>query len=192
MSSTIAHRFSFWTIHRRELRQRGITLVVTLLFLLLLTILGVTAMNTSGLQEKMAGNLRDQDTALQAAESALRGGEDRLNELWISGRPSSTLTCIISGLPGICPKNTADPLNDTWWNANSSEYGGSGSQIAQMGGAAVDPRFVIEEDQDIPPITLCTYGKCPPTVQYYRIYSRASGTTTLSQAVIEETFRTRY
>lgn len=184
MSATITHRCPFWTIHRRGTRQRGITLVVTLLFLLLLTILGITAMNTSGLQEKMAGNLRDQDTALQAAESALRGGESRLNTLWISGRPNSDTSCSTD----VCSQDSVQLLNDTWWNSNSDEYSG----IAQAGGAAVDPRYVIEELQRIEPITACTYGKCPPTVQYYRIYSRASGTTTLSQVVLEETFRTRY
>lgn len=185
MTMHAIHRPSFQARRRRE---RGITLVVTLLFLLLLTILGVTAMNTSGLQEKMAGNLRDQDTALHAAESALRGGEDRLNALWIGGRPTSNTTCST----GICSPGSANPLNDSWWNTYSSEYGGTGSQIAQLGGAAVDPRYALEESQYIEPTTLCTYGKCPPATLFYKVISRASGTTTLSQVVLEETFRIRY
>jgi type IV pilus assembly protein PilX len=170
-------------------REAGVTLVISLLFLLLLTILGVTSMNTSTLQEKMAGNLRDQDTALQAAESALRSGEDELNTLWVSGKPNAGPTC---PSPGVCSLGTVDYLNDTWWDNNSREYGGGGDQIAQIGGTAVEPRYALEEHQRIEPITLCTYGKCPPTIQYYKVYSRASGTTTLSQVVIEETFRTRY
>lgn len=43
--------------------------------LLLLTIIGVTAIQTTSLEEKMAGNMRDQNLAFQAAESALRVGE---------------------------------------------------------------------------------------------------------------------
>ncbi len=185
MTIPAMHRYLF---QARRHREHGITLVVTLLFLLLLTILGVTAMNTSGLQEKMAGNLRDQDMALHAAESALRGGEDRLDALWIGGRPTSDTTCST----GLCSPGSANPLNDSWWNTYSSEYGGAGSQIAQMGGAAVDPRYVLEESQRDESITMCTYGKCPPPTQFYKIISRASGTTTLSQVVLEETFRVRY
>lgn len=186
MTLFTTHRHSFQALTHRE---RGITLVVTLLFLLLLTILGITAMNTSGLQEKMAGNLRDQDTALQAAESALRTGEESMWTLWISGRPNSDLTCST----GICSKDVADPLNDAWWGAYSTEYGGAGSQIAQMGGAAVDPRFVIEESDSVEPDQVIgTYGQSMQTTQYYKVISRASGTTTLSMVVVEETFRIRY
>lgn len=57
--------------------QRGATLVVGLVILLLLTLLGVQAMRSNTLQERMAGNTRDRNTAFQAAESALRVGETR-------------------------------------------------------------------------------------------------------------------
>lgn len=186
MPMLATHRHSFQTFGRHE---HGVTLVVSLLFLLLLTILGVTAMNTSGLQEKMAGNLRDQDAALQAAESALRGGEEAMSTLWVTGRPKSDPTCST----GICSRDAADPLNDVWWGTYSSEYGGTGSQIAQIGGAAVDPRFVLEESDSVPPSQVVgSYGRNLQTTQYYKIISRASGTTTLSMAIIEETFRIRY
>jgi Tfp pilus assembly protein PilX len=42
---------------------------------MVLTILGVNAMNSSLMEEKMAGNAVDRDLALQAAEAALRAGE---------------------------------------------------------------------------------------------------------------------
>lgn len=57
--------------------QRGAVLIVSLLILLVLTIIGVAAMNTSNLEEKMAGNSRAKDITFQAAESALRAGEAR-------------------------------------------------------------------------------------------------------------------
>ena len=55
--------------------KEGAVLIISLIMLLLLTIIGVTAIQTSSLEEKMAGNLRDQNLAFQAAESALRVGE---------------------------------------------------------------------------------------------------------------------
>lgn len=182
------HRHSSLTARHYE---HGITLVVSLLFLLLLTILGITAMNTSGLQEKMAGNLRDQDTALHAAESALRGGEDQMKILWISGRPNSSSDSTCS--TDVCAKDSVDPLNDTTWNNMSRDYGGSGSQIAQLGGAAIDPRYAIEELATIADSQgVGSYGRNLQSTQFYKIISRASGTTTLSMVVTEETFRIRY
>ena len=53
-------------------RERGAVLIVTLLFLVVLTMLGVTAMTSTTMEERMAGNTRDASLALQAAEAALR------------------------------------------------------------------------------------------------------------------------
>jgi len=53
-------------------RQTGAALIVSLVLLLIMTVLGVTAMRTTTLQERMAGNLRDNNLAFQDAEAALR------------------------------------------------------------------------------------------------------------------------
>jgi len=64
--------------------QTGSALIVSLSILLVLTILGVSAMRTTSLEEKMAGNSRDAQVAFEAAEAALREGEkfidDSLND----------------------------------------------------------------------------------------------------------------
>lgn len=63
-------------------RQRGSTLLVGLVMLLLMTFIGLAAIRGSGMQELMAGNMRDRQLAFQAAESALREAEGVLkNEL---------------------------------------------------------------------------------------------------------------
>lgn len=51
--------------------ERGAALVIALVMLLILTILGVTAMNTASLEERMAGNTQEQTHAFQAAESGV-------------------------------------------------------------------------------------------------------------------------
>lgn len=58
--------------------ERGAALVVSLVLLLVVTILGVTSMRTTTLQERMAGNTRDRHLAFQAGEAALRAGEQWL------------------------------------------------------------------------------------------------------------------
>ena len=53
------------------IRQKGAALAMALVILLILTILGVTAMSTSSLEQKMAGNIQDMTRAFQAAESGV-------------------------------------------------------------------------------------------------------------------------
>jgi len=56
-------------------RQSGAVLVVGLIFLMVLSLLGVTVMQSGILEERMAGNMRDWNVAFQAAEAALRDAE---------------------------------------------------------------------------------------------------------------------
>ncbi|MEO5625215.1 MAG: PilX N-terminal domain-containing pilus assembly protein [Dokdonella sp.] len=55
--------------------QRGAVLFVALIFLILLTLLALTATSTSILQEKMTGGMRNRQLGLMGSESGLRGGE---------------------------------------------------------------------------------------------------------------------
>lgn len=51
--------------------QRGTVLLVSLVILLLMTMLAITAVSTSSLQERMAFNSQQNNSAFQAAESGL-------------------------------------------------------------------------------------------------------------------------
>ena len=71
-------------------RQRGSALITALSILLVLTVLGVSAMSTSALQERMAGNARDAEVAFEAAEAALRAAENYLQGSYSASDFSST------------------------------------------------------------------------------------------------------
>lgn len=58
--------------------QQGAALIMSLLLLVLLTVLGLGTMQSSTLQERMAGNLEQRDLAFQAAEAGLRDAENYL------------------------------------------------------------------------------------------------------------------
>lgn len=59
-------------------QQRGVVLVVALIFLVLLTLLALSSTGSSLLQEKMVGGTRNMQLADYGAESALREAEARL------------------------------------------------------------------------------------------------------------------
>ncbi|MFM8332078.1 MAG: PilX N-terminal domain-containing pilus assembly protein [Candidatus Methylumidiphilus sp.] len=63
-------------------RQRGVVLIVSLIFLLVLTLLGVSVVGTTTSEEKMSRNFRDSLVAFNAAEAALRDAEIRLTGVY--------------------------------------------------------------------------------------------------------------
>jgi len=62
-------------------REHGAVLVVGLVFLLLMTLIGVIAFSVARQEERMAGNTRDRLRAFEAAEQALRECERHLSGL---------------------------------------------------------------------------------------------------------------
>jgi type IV pilus assembly protein PilX len=62
-------------------RQRGAALVVALVLLLVMTLLGITAMNSSILQGFMSSSYRQQTETLATAENVLRAGEIDVEDL---------------------------------------------------------------------------------------------------------------
>ncbi len=113
--------------------EKGAVLIVGLLLLLVMTIIGVTSMQTTLLEEKMAGNVRDQDLALQAAESALRDAEAWLETIVTIGGFDGT-----NGLYG-----DDDNADDTDWTASKSiEY--PQVHANTIAGVSAQPRYVIQ------------------------------------------------
>lgn len=55
--------------------QKGISILVALVMLLVLTLIGVSSMNTAIVELKMAGSMQQQGIALNRAEELLRVGE---------------------------------------------------------------------------------------------------------------------
>jgi type IV pilus assembly protein PilX len=73
--------------------ERGIVLISSLLLLLVVTIIALSMFRSFGMQEKIAGNMREKQRALQAAVSA-----QEYAEYWLSLGNSSNATVTCSGL----------------------------------------------------------------------------------------------
>ncbi len=57
------------------MQQKGNTLIISLILLLVFTVVGMASISNVSLNQKMSSNYRDSDLAFQAAESALAEGE---------------------------------------------------------------------------------------------------------------------
>lgn len=163
--------------------QRGAILFVALVLLLVLTLIGVTAMQTTTLQERMAGNLRDKNVAFQAAEAALRDCEDLLNEAVIPA---------FNGNNGLY--KSADTSNleaPVWttvdWDTDAREYGVDGTK--EFAQAAADPRCIVEE---LPAVVMpggSLASDDPAVSVMYRVTARAVGGSPNAVVILQSTYR---
>lgn len=62
------------------MKQQGVVLITTLVFLLALMLLGLGALELSQLQIRMSHNVGDGNQVFQAAEAGLRTGEQQLSQ----------------------------------------------------------------------------------------------------------------
>ncbi len=164
-------------------RQQGVVLVVGLLLLLVMTVLGVTTIKSTILEEKMAGNLRDKDLAFQAAEAALRDGERLVTcnncSLDINGLTGLEMDCTTSGL---CVANgDLDPVMDLR-NGIGLEYGAYTGDTALPSDYSTPPRFVVEGIRYWPP-------GAPGWKVVYRITAIGYGGTSHATAIHQSVYK---
>jgi type IV pilus assembly protein PilX len=194
--------------------QRGVVLVVALIFLLLLSIIAVAASSRSLLQERMAGGLLNAQRAEMSAQTALRGAEWRL---WsTAANVGTTLGCGTS-LFAAC--YIYDPLNPNadavnfrtkagWDDVTSSssayvEYkgsdGGTDFTATANGKLANNPRYIVEDMGRVrPPGSGPQHesGQTGPTgagpgqvnMEMYRVTARATGGDKNTVVVLQSTF----
>ncbi|CAM8652751.1 PilX/PilW C-terminal domain containing protein [Comamonadaceae bacterium] len=81
-------------------RQRGISLPLVLMFLLVITVLGTIGIRRATLNETLTRNQLDYEVARQAAEAALRDAERDLMMVVTTRQPNA-----------LCPRNDDRPLS---------------------------------------------------------------------------------
>jgi type IV pilus assembly protein PilX len=184
-------------------RERGISLVTTLVLMLATLGLGVAVMGVNAMEERMIANTKDRDLALQAAEAALRDAEQDV------ATNISPATAFSDGCTnGLCtPPSQRDALGalasvpvddprlgfDWTVDANVRRYG-------QYTGAAAFPsvtaqaRYVIEKFSFLgtPAGESVVLGAEPtaPGVGY-RITARAVGARPETVVVLQSIYATR-
>jgi type IV pilus assembly protein PilX len=155
-------------------RERGASLIIALVFLVIMAALGVTVANVTSMQEKMAGNTRDRDLALQAAEAALRDAERRLSTdpafraaatPWVASNANADgfwETCFTTNVAPCLAANTRTPLQ-------ALPADGSGA-------IASPPEYIVERKPD------------DGTTQVYRVTARAVGGTPDAVVILQAEF----
>ena len=99
--------------------QKGTILVLSLVMLMIITIVGTSAMDMTTLNTKMDANVRDRQVALQAANAGLLRAEEIVDPLDGS-----------FPIEGVSDGFVQDALPVQWWmNSASTAWGDSGATI---------------------------------------------------------------
>lgn len=170
-------------IYGNVFHQSGAALMVSLMILLVLTLIGVTSMSSTILEEKMAGGVRNQNLSFQSAEAALRDGE-----IWIGGQNPVPRAVALCGSPP-CQVVELDSLgdltaqNDAWWSSNAREYGVTGTPEV---GVSADPRYIVEYRtfEDIGGLDVGT-NSFQRRFDYYRLTARGTGGNTTTETILQ-------
>lgn len=168
--------------------QRGVALFISLVLLLVLTIIGVSAVQTTSMEERMARNTHDSVLAFEAAEVALRTGET-----FLRNNVNSVALFTPAGNNGLW-KASDYGQTERWQQANV--WTGANSVVVAantIAGVAEQPRYIIEF---VAPVQRSQNQYVLGTganvgdeqIQIFRITARGVGGTTNARVLLQSTF----
>lgn len=183
--------------------NRGIVLVTTLILLLIMSVLGISALRATTLEERMSGNWRDRNLALQAAEAGLRSGERFIGPLAVAPTPraypcTADQSCEVFDPSDSAKRPTEDglmssnPADREEWAEQSREYdrNDDGRDVA---GVAALPRYLIEHRGHIRDHLVTGFGSAHETGRdQYRITAHGTGQTAVARSVLQSLYIKRY
>ncbi len=120
-------------------QQQGAVLIVGLIMLFVMTLISVSSMSSSSLEERMSANYKDRQVAFQAAEAALRQGEriTASNTL----KTAYTTTCT----NGLCLADWKDPTAYPEYWTDDTIWSTAGKHITYtVDGTATAAKIIIE------------------------------------------------
>lgn len=185
-------------------KQRGGALIISLFLLLAITLVSLAGIGTVTSEEKMAGNNRDQQLAFQAAEAALREGENYVQN-------TANLSTLVADTcaNGLCTRRelntgysaSAVKCSSTWFDQRWIEndcpnnlkvwstagkhrvYSGNLAEIASK------PKFIIEFVSYINPDPSSSDPGVLGDPELYRITALATGGTNTARVMLQSTYK---
>lgn len=155
--------------------HKGAVLIVSLMLLVVITILGVSGMRNTTLDERMAGNMRDLQLAFYAAESAL----------YEAGQKLKTIS-----LPAFNNTNGYYETDSSLWE--SIDWDPDNGEVIEVDttieGISQKPAYYVEEMPAIPAEGSLEAGT-PNSSQVFRITARGVGGSTTSVVILRATVR---
>ena len=164
-------------------------MVIALIALLLLSLIGTTSIRSSTIQERISGNLRDQDLAFQAAEAALHDAE-----AWLR---SITTLAQFNNAGGLYTTGNAPDVY-TAWPGDARAYAGGAwgtlKEVAQMPQYIIEIRGTVDESANASLNLSGGYGVSSGAgdIFIFKVHARGTGLSENSQVVLRTNFARRF
>ena len=183
--------------------QAGMSLFPALMFLLVLAVIGVSALNSTLMQEKMVSNTKDANLAFQAAEAGLRDAEaDVVKNIGAGTVFSSSCSSGLCTPPSTWPAPTSTDISNAidWSNPALTRRYGSYTASPVLPVVSAQPQYVIER-LSAPPglpsspgssVGLGCGASCAHSGGFaYRLTVLATGARPETRAVLQSTYLVR-
>ncbi len=168
--------------------------MVALIMVLLISVIGLAAIRGSGLQELMAGNMRDHNLAFQAAEAGLRAAENTV-------RPELEVLPAFNGNGYFkdLNKSNDNPKPPTLWDSDTWKEAANAitTDMDLTLASGEQPRYVLEKL--VVPITIAAAadGSGIDTSsmdsfeepEFYRATSRGTGGTINANVILQSVYK---
>ncbi len=184
----------------RARRERGFILVTGLLFLVVMTLLGLALFRSTGLMDRITANTRDKQRSFEAAQSAMEYGAWWLAQSTGGG---AALTCSNNNATAtvatlhVCKEALSTSLSSvgdlTTWAANAFTYTPPGMTVVTGGGGmsannSADINYNAAPGLYIEKVGLTSDGK-GTYYQYYQITAFGFGGDANTASVLRSTFK---
>ncbi len=164
-------------------KQQGVVLAVCLILLLLLTMIGITGMQSTSLEEKMAGNTHNLNRSFDAAESALRIGEQFIDGLVVEVTGAN---CVAACGNHIYTLGHYDPSNiNDWVSTQMTQLQAPGPTIT---GVNPQPMYYLEYEDALPGRLNIGGGGITVRRVSYRVSAHGVGGNTLARTTLQTQF----
>lgn len=164
-------------------RQKGFTLIMSLVILTILTILGLTSIQSSRTEVAMAGNMKESDVSFQATEVGLISAELYIEE-------TTTSKTDYNDTNGLIAEHTNEPdyFTEASWNDAQPTTFTFHSTIK----VHANPQFIIKylgdrSQNEAANDNIAGYGSQQPgkTVSNFRVTARGFGQTDRATRMIQ-------
>lgn len=181
-------------------RQGGVVLFMSLIMLLIITVLGLSSVQTTSMQERMARNSRDANLAFQAAESAIKDAETIVEDF----ASLAAFDDADANQNGLYYEAAFDEVNN-WrsiedgglvdWESPDGDYLTADTSISNV---AAQPKYIVEHvktvvsDEDR--LNLDNVGQDTGSgrAQIFRITVYGTGGTETAHVMIQSTYGKRF
>jgi len=184
--------------------QSGVALIMSLVMLLIITILGLSSVQTTTLQERMARNARDTNLAFQATEAAIRDAEtlvETFNSLIDFGddprvNPSQCYNSPSAAVGFYYQRGYNCSSN--WSGVNWSSGTGFITSATLISNVAEQPKYIVEHVKTVVTgedrLNLDNIGQDIGShrTQIFRITVFGTGGTDTAHVIIQSTYGRRF